>query len=669
MSRNSGGTYTAPANSWNPAVEGSAIDEADWNATLTDLESALTDSLDRTGKGKITAHIDFDENASPGTPDSNVGRLYVGDDGGVTTLYFKDAAGNVYNLNLAAASGLPFTFNSTTTTNADPGSGKAAVNNATIASATEMALSTTTSGGADIAAYMATWDDSGTSDRGRLLVQKRTDASKLYIFTISGANTDATGYKRITITYVSGSGSISNTDPLAITYLPPGPTGATGPSGSMGGPGSSVDSQIALFDGTAGTTLKAATTTGILKGASGVISAAVADTDYTANAFKTISVSGQSDVVADSAADTLTLVAGSNVTITTNASTDTITIAASGGGGSAAAAIIPQNVGLAVSAAASALTISLKGSDGNDPSGSNIVYLPFRSATGTTGTETTVQVTAATSLTISSGSTLGVTSSTAFRVWVVAFNDAGTIRLGAVNCVTISSSRPTAVLGLIDDSLGSSTAEGGAGAADSAGVIYTGTAVSSKAYRILGYVEWNTSGVTAGTWTTTNLSTVQVWSPGMPAPGMPTGNRAVVVKTDTFTSTTTGSYTDITGFNVSITPKSAANMVRVIGGWNNIGGGGNVAASQLVRGSTAIDVGDSWTGIQATSTIFRTTDAVSINFNGCDYLDNPASTSSTTYKVQFYLQGDTYYFNRSITSASSPQPRTSSTISVEEIMG
>ena len=51
-------------------------------------------------------------------------------------------------------------------------------------------------------------------------------------------------------------------------------------------------------------------------------------------AFKTISVSGQDDVVADAAADTLTLVAGSNMTITTNASGDTITFASSGGGGS-----------------------------------------------------------------------------------------------------------------------------------------------------------------------------------------------------------------------------------------------------------------------------------------------------------------------------------------------
>ena len=51
------------------------------------------------------------------------------------------------------------------------------------------------------------------------------------------------------------------------------------------------------------------------------------------DSFKTISVSGQSNVVADSSTDTLTYVAGSNMTITTDASTDTITFASSGGGG------------------------------------------------------------------------------------------------------------------------------------------------------------------------------------------------------------------------------------------------------------------------------------------------------------------------------------------------
>src|ERR1043165_7127988 len=51
------------------------------------------------------------------------------------------------------------------------------------------------------------------------------------------------------------------------------------------------------------------------------------------NLFSAIAVSGQSNVVADAPNDTLTLVAGSNVTITTDAATDTITIAATGGGG------------------------------------------------------------------------------------------------------------------------------------------------------------------------------------------------------------------------------------------------------------------------------------------------------------------------------------------------
>jgi plastocyanin len=50
------------------------------------------------------------------------------------------------------------------------------------------------------------------------------------------------------------------------------------------------------------------------------------------NSFSTIAVSGQTSVVADTSSDTLTLVAGSNITITTDAGTDTITIAATSAG-------------------------------------------------------------------------------------------------------------------------------------------------------------------------------------------------------------------------------------------------------------------------------------------------------------------------------------------------
>lgn len=50
------------------------------------------------------------------------------------------------------------------------------------------------------------------------------------------------------------------------------------------------------------------------------------------NMFSTIAVSGQSNVVADSPTDVLTLAAGTGITLTTDANNDTITIASSGGG-------------------------------------------------------------------------------------------------------------------------------------------------------------------------------------------------------------------------------------------------------------------------------------------------------------------------------------------------
>jgi hypothetical protein len=67
----------------------------------------------------------------------------------------------------------------------------------------------------------------------------------------------------------------------------------------------------------------------ITTGSTGAVT--IASTGGAANAFSTFAVAGQDNVVADSQTDTLTLAAGSNVTITTVAGSDTITIASGGG--------------------------------------------------------------------------------------------------------------------------------------------------------------------------------------------------------------------------------------------------------------------------------------------------------------------------------------------------
>jgi hypothetical protein len=137
---------------------------------------------------------------------------------------------------------------------------------------------------------------------------------------------------------------------------------------------------------------------------------------------------------------------------------------------------------------------------------------------------------------------------------------------------------------------------------------------------------------------------------------LPAGSVLQVVsatKTDTFSSSST-SMVDITGLSVSITPTSATSKIlvsyQVCGGQDNTATKQNVFI-QLVRNSTAIGVGTVGGAQNASGEIVNgtTTDANHVLLRDTlTFLDSPATTSSTTYKLQgmSWNTGVNWYINR-----------------------
>ena len=147
----------------------------------------------------------------------------------------------------------------------------------------------------------------------------------------------------------------------------------------------------------------------------------------------------------------------------------------------------PQIYSVTASVASSALTVTL-----------NPCALDFRSTPITSGTVNTRTVGSAISMVVSSGSTLGTVSAQQSRIVVLALDNAGTIELAVVNIAGGNNLDETTLI--------STTAEGGAGAADSANVVYSTTARTSLPFRVVGYIE--STQATAGTWATAP-STIQ----------------------------------------------------------------------------------------------------------------------------------------------------------------
>jgi len=142
------------------------------------------------------------------------------------------------------------------------------------------------------------------------------------------------------------------------------------------------------------------------------------------------------------------------------------------------------------------------------------------------------------------------------------------------------------------------------------------------------------------------MSTLKVNSI-IPSGGLPSGASGGIiqvkqtVKTDEFSSSTNSSFFDITGINVSITPSSSSNKILIIVNLE-VSAPEELCLFRLLRDSTVINVstvGTSLNGFgmvdgEAYNVINRSTEDIT-----CTFLDSPATTSSTTYKVQCQKNG------------------------------
>jgi hypothetical protein len=220
------------------------------------------------------------------------------------------------------------------------------------------------------------------------------------------------------------------------------------------------------------------------------------------------------------------------------------------------------------------------------------------------------------------------TDATAFRLWIVAFNDGGTLRLGAINCLSGTSIYPLAGWGIA-----SSTAEGGAGAADSAQVFYTGSAVTSKAYTVLGYMTWETGLTTAGTWDAVPTR-IQLFGPDVRLPGevvqiaenydaaLATGTTDLP-QDDSIPQNTEGDeYID-----QAITPTSAANKLEIEhqGSYSHSGTLGQIGVA-LFQDSTA--------NALAATLMGRDASAGSSGIAVLNHSMRSGTTSATTFKIR-----------------------------------
>jgi hypothetical protein len=152
---------------------------------------------------------------------------------------------------------------------------------------------------------------------------------------------------------------------------------------------------------------------------------------------------------------------------------------------------------------------------------------------------------------------------------------------------------------------------------------------------------------------------------------MPNGCILQVVqttKTDTYTQNST-TYTDVTGMSVTITPTDNTNQVLVRAVLQVACNTSTIVQAQLLRGSTVIGVGDTaGSRVRAGGASF-TGGTSEMQTMVLEWLDSPATTSATTYKIQFRgaLSGNVYLNRTDSDADSANSTRTASTITAMEV--
>jgi hypothetical protein len=154
---------------------------------------------------------------------------------------------------------------------------------------------------------------------------------------------------------------------------------------------------------------------------------------------------------------------------------------------------------------------------------------------------------------------------------------------------------------------------------------------------------------------------------------LPSGSVLQVVsttKTDTFSTTSAGSYADITGLTATITPTSTSSNILVLATVSHGDNGSNSYHLRLARGGTGIAVGNAdGSRTQATSPAFAVVASVG-QVAHLSHLDSPASTSALTYSVQLFINGGTKFINRSASDSNGTESfRGVSSITLMEIAG